>query len=315
MELLEKLIKAFGPSGREDDIAEVIIEEIKGYVDEVRRDRLGNVIAHKKGRGLEKIMVAAHMDQIGIVVTDIEKNGAIRFSKIGNYEPSDILHHLVIFKNGILGTIACEDEPGNVKFSSLYIDIGVSSREEVLTKVRTGDFGVFKTEFLLNGNTVLSGALDNRLGCYAMIKAIKNVNSPDCDIYFVFTAQEESYLSGAAVSAYEIEPDYAIVVDVSDGLYIKMGCGAAIRVMDRGIVYHREIIDMLKEAAEENNIKYQLEVSESGRGEGYEVYVSRAGVKTGAITIPVKYNHTPNEIADIRDVESAIQLIVKTLNA
>lgn len=143
----------------------------------------------------------------------------------------------------------------------------------------------------------------------------------DCksSIYFVFTTQEESYASGASVAAYEVEPDMCIAVDVSGEKNLKLGAGAAIKVMDSGIVYHHEVRELLKRAARESGISCQMEVpssdesSISGRSDGYEVYISRAGVKTGVVSIPVRYNHTPGEIADIRDIESAEGIIIKAI--
>jgi endoglucanase len=206
METLKRLLNAFGPSGCEDDIADIIIKEIKDYADEVKRDRLGNVIAVKKGSSNLKMMVAAHMDQIGVMVTDIDKNGYLRFTDVGYVDPLTALFHNVVFKNGVTGTVAYETkkEIKDIKMSHLYIDIGASSREEAMKKVKIGDYAVFKTDFAVNEDRITSAAMDDRIGCHILIEALKRVKDPTANIYFVFTVQEESYISGASTSAYAI---------------------------------------------------------------------------------------------------------------
>ncbi|TDT60932.1 M42 family metallopeptidase [Fonticella tunisiensis] len=323
MELLKKLTEAFGPSGNEDEIAEVIIGEIKNYVDQIRRDRLGNVIAIKKGKGIGKIMVSAHMDQIGVMVTSIDKNGFLRFTDIGYVSPYTSVSQTVVFKNGVEGIVSREEkkEIKDVKLGDMYIDIGASSKEEALQRVNIGDFGVFKSNFVVNGDRISTGALDDRVGCYAAIEAAKRLKETHADVYFVFTVQEESYLSGAATSAYAIEPDCAIVIDVTDTgdtpnchpMALKLGEGAAIKIMDRGMISHPKVKNFLIDIAKNHNIKYQLEVLEGGATDGAEIHVSRAGVPTGAISIPTRYIHSPQEMVDIKDVNGAIELLVKAL--
>lgn len=323
MELLEKLLSAFGPSGNEDDIAEVIISEVKNFVDEVKRDRLGNVIALKKGKGAGKIMIAAHMDQIGVMITAIDNEGFLRFTNVGGVSPYRILYHNVIFKNGATGTISYEGkkEIKELKLQDLYIDISAASKEEAMNKVNIGDYGIFQTNFTQRGNTVSSGALDDRIGCYVLIEALKKVNTTDFDLYFVFTVQEETYTTGAATAAYAIEPDCAFVVDVTstgdtpncNRMAVKLGGGAAIKVMDRGMICHPIIKKHLEETAKKHNIKYQFEVLEHGGTDGSEIQVSKAGVLTGAISIPSRYIHSPQEMVDMKDVEGAIQLLNKAL--
>lgn len=317
MELLRKLTSAFGPSGYEDKVAEIIIDEIKNSADEIRQDSMGNVIALKRGKGQGKIMLTAHMDQVGILVTAVEKNGLIRFINIGNYEPAEILYHRVAFGSSVSGVIAAEGDIKDLKFERLFIDIGAESRPDAEKKVNVGDLGVFKSDFSIDGTVIQSCALDDRVGCLVLIDVMKKIKEQKNSIYFVFTTQEESYASGASVAAYEVEPDMCISVDVSGEKNLKLGAGAAIKVMDSGIVYHHEVRELLKRAAEELKISCQVEVpgshgsTESGKSDGYEVYISRAGVKTGVISIPIRYNHTPGEIADIRDIESAEELIIK----
>lgn len=323
MELLKKLTGAFGPSGNEEPTAKLIIDEIKDYVDEINIDKLGNVIALKKGSSINKIMTTAHMDQIGIMVTDIDKNGFIRFTNVGYVDPYAILYHNVVFKNGINGVIGYEKKKNikEIKLGDLYIDIGSGSKEDAGKLVKIGDFGIFKSNYVENGNKVSAGALDDRIGCYVLIEAAKKIKTPKSDIYYVFTVQEESYLSGATTSAYAIEPDCAIVVDVTDTgdtpncsrMALKLGEGAAIKVMDKGMITHPKVKKFLIDEAERNNIKYQFEVMDYGATDGAEIHVSKSGVMTGAISIPTRYLHTPQEVLDMRDVECAIELLTKSL--
>lgn len=323
MELLKRLTEAYGPSGNEDKVADLIMEEIRPYVDEVRRDRLGNVIALKKGNGKGKLMMAAHMDQIGVMITEVEKEGYLRFVNVGGISPHVILGHNVVFSNGTTGVIAAEDkvQMKDLKLRDMYIDIGASNREEAIKNVNIGDFGVFKSNFVVNGDRVSSGAMDNRVSCYIQIEAAKRIKKSEYDAYFVFTVQEETYVSGAATSAYAIEPDAAIAVDVTDTgdtpnchrMAVKMGNGAAIKIMDRGIITHPMMKKFLEETAIKHNIKYQFEVLEFGATDGMAIHVSRSGVPTGVISIPTRYIHTPVEMVDMRDVENVIELLVKAV--
>lgn len=323
MDLLERLTSAFGPTGNEEEIADIITNEIKSFIDEVKTDRLGNVIAVKKGKGKGKLMVAAHMDQIGIMVNEIDKNGYLRFLSAGYVDPFTVLYHRVLFKNGLVGVIGREEkkEAKDLKLGDLYIDIGARNKEEASERISIGDFGVFKSGFIVNGDRVSTGALDDRIGCYVLIQAIKQVKDFDYDLYFVFTVQEESYLSGAATSAYSIEPDCAIVIDVTDTgdtpncnrMAVKMGEGAAIKVMDRHMIAHPKMKNYLVDIAKRHNIKYQFEVLEHGTTDGAEIHVSKTGVMTGAISIPTRYIHTPQELIDMKDVRWTIELLVKAI--
>lgn len=326
MELLRKLTSAFGPSGNEDEVAKIIINEINNYADEVKRDRLGNVIAVKRrfnnDSNNKKLMLAAHMDQIGVMITEIDERGYLRFTNVGYIDPYSVLYHNVVFKDGTIGVVAREEkkEIKNLKLEDLYIDIGALNREDAKVKVGIGDFGVFKSNFVADGDRVTSGALDDRIGCYVLIEAIKKIKNNISDIYFVFTVQEESYISGAATSAYAIDPDCAIVVDVTDTgdtpngnrMALKMGEGAAIKVMDRGMICHPEVKNLLTDIVEKHGIKHQFEVLEAGKTDGSQIHVSRSGVPTGGVSIPTRYIHTPQEFIDMKDVKDAIDIIVKS---
>ena len=323
MDFLDKIITAYGPSGNEETAAQIIIEEIRDYVDEIRRDRLGNVIAVKEGRGTGKIMTAAHMDIIGVMVTSVDNNGFLRFTNVGYVDPYVAFAQNVVFENGIVGTIWREEKEKikDLKLSELYIDIGASSKEDAGKIVNIGDLGVFKSEYKAIGSRLTSGSLDDRIGCYILVEAAKRMTKPESDVYFVFTVQEETYISGATTSAYSIEPDAAIAVDVTDTgdtpnchtMSVEMGEGCAIKVMDRGLICHPKIKNYLVDCANKNNIKFQFEVLEAGATDGAAIHTTRNGVLTGVISIPSRYIHSPHEMVDMNDVEGAIKLLSNAL--
>ena len=315
MELLKKLTNEFAPSGREDNLAAFITKEITPYVEDIYTDALGNLIAHKKGNG-KKIMVAAHMDEIGIVVTHIDDNGFLRFSAIGGVYNKDLFARRIKFSNGVIGVIGSEEENKDRKILKMYIDIGAASKEEAQKLINIGDMAVFCGDFYENQNAVISKALDNRAGCYVLIKALESLKS-DNDIYFVFTTQEEVGLRGAKTSAYTIAPDYAIAVDVTDTgdtpegikMITKLGGGACIKVMDRSVLCDSYIRSLLIELAKKNNIDYQLEVMTDGGTDAGAISLSGSGVKTGGISIPTRYIHSPSEMAFKKDIKDCVTLL------
>ena len=315
MELLKKLTNEFAPSGREDNLAAFITKEITPYVEDIYTDALGNLIAHKKGNG-KKIMVAAHMDEIGIVVTHIDDNGFLRFSAIGGVYNKDLFARRIKFSNGIIGVIGSEEENKDRKILKMYIDIGAASKEEAQKLINIGDMAVFSGDFCESENAVISKALDNRAGCYVLIKAFESLKSYN-DIYLVFSTQEEVGLRGAKTSAYTIAPDYAIAVDVTDTgdtpegikMVTKLGDGACIKVMDRSVLCDSYIRSLLIELAKKNNIDYQLEVMTDGGTDAGAISLSGSGVKTGGISIPTRYIHSPSEMAFKKDILSCVTLL------
>lgn len=320
MELLKELTQGFGPSGRENNIRDIIKSKVSQYADEVTADALGNLIVRKKGKG-KKIMLAAHMDEIGIIVTFIDDNGYLRFSAVGGLNKQDILYKRVRFENGTVGVIGTEKENKDKLISKMYIDIGTESKEEAEKSVSVGDMAAFEGDYEVSGTKVISKALDNRAGCYVLIETLKRVKS-DNDLYFVFTVQEEVGLRGAKTSSYAIAPDYAVAVDVTDTgdtpnaeeMAVKMGKGAAVKVMDRSVLCDGFVRTALIEAAKKNNIPYQLEVMTDGGTDAGAISVSRSGVKTGGVSIPTRYIHSPSEMADMNDIKACIDILSEFLN-
>lgn len=321
-ELVKKLTEAFGPSGEENKIREVILDEIKDYADEVRVDVLGNIIARKKGMG-EKLMLAAHMDEVGVIVTNIDDKGFLRFSNIGGISPFTLIGERVVFENGTVGVFGMEkmDDIKDLKLNKMFIDIGARTKEEAQKKVRIGDKAVYYRNCDIIGDYVTAKALDDRAGCAVLIKVLQNVKSSKFDTYFVFTVQEEVGLRGAKTSAFGIGPDLAIAVDVtktgdtpeSEKMAVELGKGPAVKIMDRSVICHPKIKEMLIDSAEKNGISYQLEVLEMGGTDTGAIHLTKDGVPSGCLSIPTRYIHTPSEMASIDDMEKAAELLLCVL--
>lgn len=323
-DLMKRLSVCFSPSGRENKIREVISSEIKEFVDEIRVDALGNLIAHKKGNG-KKLMFTAHMDQIGMIITFIDDKGYLRFSEVGGTEPNIYLGQRVVFENGIEGVINSEELKGDekLKVNKLYIDIGVLSKEEAEEKVEIGDMCVFKSEYYENDNFVVCKGVDDRIGCYLLIETIKRQPKSDYDIFYVFTVQEEVGARGGKTSAYGINPDLAISVDVTASgdtpnghkMAVELGKGTAIKIKDRSVPTHHGIKEMLTDLAKKNNIEYQFEVLEFGGTDSGAIHMTRSGVPSGGISIPARYVHTGNEMFNKKDVIETLKLIIAVVES
>jgi len=322
-ELIKRLTQSFGVSGNEEEIRETIINEIKNDIQEIRVDTLGNLIATKPGKG-KKIMVAAHMDEIGVMATYIDEKGFIRFSNIGGVSAFVSLGQKVKFKNGTVGAVFYEDkleDMKNLKLSKMYIDIGAKDKKEAEKLVRIGDVACFVGDAVRQGDMVISKAIDDRSGCAVLIEAIKRLPQTDNEIYFVFTVQEELGLRGAKTAAYQLKPDIAIAVDVTDTgdtpeanlMEVKCGGGPAIKIKDRSVICHPEVKKLLEESAMNINIPYQFEVLEYGGSDPGAIHISAGGVPSGAISIPCRYIHSPVEAASLEDIENAVKLLIEAI--
>ncbi len=315
MELLKKLSLFYAPSGREKKLSEFIKKEISGFADEVYTDSLGNLIARKKGTG-KRIMLSAHMDEIGVVVTYIDDNGFLRFADVGGLYTKYLAGRRVIFENGTEGVVFTEPKNDKNALLNMYIDIGAKNKEEAEKIVTVGDMAVFCGDYTEQNGTIIGKALDDRAGCFALIEALKQIKSEN-DLYFVFTVQEEVGLRGARTAAFGIEPEFALAVDVTDSgdtpkndkISVKLGKGAAIKVMDYSVICDRAVREALVSLAEKNAIKYQLEVMTEGGTDAGVIHFSRGGVKTGGISIPTRYIHSPSEMISKDDLEAVIRLI------
>lgn len=318
--VIQQLTEAFGPSGFETEVTELISSMIAEHVDELKTDVLGNLIAVKKGSQDGKtIMFAAHTDEIGVVVTHIDDKGFLRFGNVGGVGVSTLVGNRVRFAGGTIGVIY--QEKGSWKdltLDKLYIDIGAESKEEALEKVKLGEFGIFHREFTDLGHRLIAKSMDDRVGCAVLIEALKRIEKPKNTLYFVFTSQEEVGLRGAKTAAYGIEPDLGIALDVTltgdmpeaRRMEVSLGKGAAIKVKDSSIIAHPKVKDLLVELAEDKKIPYQMEVLDAGGTDAGAIHLTKAGVPSGAISIPTRYVHSPSEMVDIRDVEACVDLVV-----
>ena len=302
-----------------EKIKESIVSLATPFVDEIWTDKLGNLICHKKGTGA-KIMFSAHMDIIGLIVTHIDEKGYIYVSKIGGVRPENILHTKVCFVNGTVGTVSnlvgCNEK---LTMDDIFVDIGANSREEAAKKVSVGDIAYYNGEIVETENMIISPYLDDKIGCFILLKAMEQMKNNKNDLYFVFTVQEEVGLHGARTAAFSIAPDYGIAVDVTctddipgskHNFTTQLGNGAAIKVMDGSVLCHDFVVKKLKEIANEKGIQHQVDIMCVGGTDAGPIHVSRDGVVTGGITIPCRYIHSPNEMVSKSDVEKCIELAV-----
>lgn len=320
MDLLKKLTEFDAPSGKETVLHSFIKGEAEKLGYDVTTDALGSVIAHKKGEG-KKLMLAAHTDEIGVIVNYIDENGFIYFGRLGWLEQKELHKRRVRFENGTIGVIGVNEERYENKpdMTSMFIDIGATNREEAEKLVKVGDTAVFEGEFTVSDDTIVSRALDDRVGCYVLLKAMAEVKDSKNDLYFVFTAQEETGMCGAKSSAFTVMPDYGIAVDVTTSFDIpgaeksdvKLGTGVAISHKDAFIVSNREVVKTLQNLAMENGIPYTDNVKDGGGNDSGAIALTGPGVKAGAIAIPLRYMHSPSEVIKKSDVDACTELLVK----
>lgn len=322
MQLLEKLVMCASPSGRESAVSNIIKAELESFCDEIFTDTLGNLICHKKGSG-KKIMLAAHMDEIGFMVNYIDKKGFARFSTIGGVTKYNTINQTVEFTNGTKGKISYENKenPSTVSFEKMYMDIGATSLEDATERIQIGDMAVYAGNFALTGSKIMAKSLDDRAGCWALISAMKNAKSTENDVYAVFTVQEEVGLRGAKTAANLINPDLAVAVDVSNvgdtpesmELNLMLGKGPAIKMKDASYIIHEKVRRLLLDAAKESKIPYQLEAASYGGTDSGAIHLSGGGIPSGTISIPTRYIHSANEVIDRHDLENTAILLKKVI--
>jgi len=324
-ELIRKLCEVYGPSGHEERVRKALIEEVRDVVDEYRVDNMGNLIAVRRathGDG-KKVMLAAHMDEIGVVVTHIDEKGFLRFAAIGGVSPYTLLGSRVVFANGVQGTFGREGKPlpnEKPEWDKLFLDVGATSREDV--PVEVGDVAAFRHAFGDLGRRMIAPNFDDRIGCAVLVQTLRELKESPHEIYAVFTVQEEVGVRGARTSAFGIAPDMALAVDVTTTgdtpeahpMAVALGAGPAIKVKDRGMLAHPGVKRLLVETAKAHNIPYQLEVLEFGSTDAMAVQVTREGVPVGVISIPSRYVHTPSQMVDFEDVQNAVRLLVAVLS-
>jgi endoglucanase len=336
--LLEILSNAHGVSGYEGNIRQIIEEEVRPYVDEISTDKMGNLIATKKG-GSPVVMLAAHMDEIGLMVKYVDDKGFARFTKTGGWFDQTLLNQRMIMHTengpiyGVLGSkpphaMKEEDKKKVVQADDMFIDIGAKSKEDAeKLGVKTGTPVTSDIDFKPLGNDLVTGkAFDNRAGCAMLIVALRQMKEVKATVHAVFTVQEEVGLKGAKTSAFRLNPDVALATDVTitgdhPGIEkkdsaIEMGKGPSITVSDadgRGIIVPESVLKWLKEAAESNNIPYQLEVGSGGTTDATAIHLTKDGIPTGVLSMPTRYIHTPVSVLSMDDLEKSAELIARAL--
>lgn len=323
-ELIRRLVESYGPSGAEEQVRDMIRSEVEPLVDEVRVDAMGSLIAHVEGHGDgQRLLLDAHMDEIGVMVTYIDDDGFARFTNIGGVSSLTCIGSRVVFEDGRMGVIGVDQKRDNAdkapKLDQLFIDVGATSKDDC--PIHVGDPAVFVRPFLAQGSRLISKAMDDRIGCAVLVELLRRLNGTPHDLYVVFAVQEEVGLRGAQTSAYGIDPDMAIAVDVtgtgdtpeSKPMAVKLGQGPAVKVKDRGMIAHPRVRQLLVDRAEEAEIPYQLEVLERGTTDAAAVQLVRAGVPAGCLSIPCRYVHSPSEMVDESDVENGVRLLLEVL--
>jgi len=328
--LLEKLSNAISPAGYEGEVRNIIIEEIKPYVDELFVDRMGNIIAHKKGKG-KRVLVDAHMDEVGFIIIGYNDDGTLRFTSLGGVNdkipPCKVLY---VGNNKIKGVVGLkpihlqsqEDRKKGINYEGLCIDIGAKDRNEAEKYVEIGDYAVFDTKFGYFGENKVKGkALDDRIGCFILIEALKENYS--CDFYAAFNIQEETGRRGALGSSFRIDPEIGIALEGTvcadmpnvpehiSGTYL--GRGPAISIMDGTSIYDVSLREEIEKTAKLSNIPYQNRRAAAGGNDAGSMHGVKEGCRVAAISVPSRYIHSSVSVASISDIDNGKKLLIKFL--
>ena len=337
VDVLEKLSNACGVAGREEEVRGLMKELLKPNVDEIREDKLGNVIGVKKGKkDAPTVMFAAHMDEIGLMVKNITKEGFIQFAKIGGIDDRILVTQKVLVHTdrgpmtGVIGSkpphILKEEERKKViEADALFIDVGAKDKQDAQKMgVRVGDAISFDIKFTRVGkDSVVGKAFDDRVGCAALIEIMRKLPKVDCTVYAVGTIQEEVGLRGATIAAFQLYPDVGIALDVTVAGDVpgvkeveapaKIRAGPALTVADAGLITHPKVLRLFIDSAEENKIPYQLETGLGGTTDAAKIALTKEGVPSGVISIPTRYIHSPASLLSLKDVKNAVKLAVATI--
>ena len=324
LKLLKKLTETFGPSGREDEVGKIILDRLtkKGF--KPSKDVHGN-IKITLGNSGNKILITAHMDEIGIVVNYIDEKGFLKISPIGGVYNEALFGSRILFANGKWGAIFSQTTNPKIKtdFNSLFVDIGAKNKEDAQKQVPIGTFGVFHREMVNLGDNIMAKALDDRVGVYILLKTIDNLKSKKMTnrVTFGFTVQEEFSTLGARALAHSIDPKVAIAVDVTasddirEKLYLNMtlGNGPTIKIMDSSLISHPKLKNFFIDTAKKEKIKHQLEVLPFGGTDAGAMSLVKNGIPAIGVSIPARYVHTPSEMVNKKDIEGAINLLTTIL--
>ncbi len=341
MKLLKKLTEAFGPSGHEDEVRKIVIDELKPMCGKVWTNTLGSVVGLKTGKGKKsdrkKIMVAAHIDEIGFLVTHVSDKGWLRITPVGGFDPKTLVCQRVMVlgkgRHRLIGTLNVAGKPihlqspdekkRELKISDFFVDLGMDGKA-VKKKVEIGDPVVWQRSFLEIGDTYQCKSMDDRVGAYIMIEALRKTRGNTHDIYAVGTVQEEVGLRGALTSAFEIDPDIAIAVDITLAMdtpggeehakIAELGKGITLSLMNSAVISDRKLVKEFRKLGDKHKIPYQLEILPRGGTDAGAMQRARAGARAITLSIPTRYGHSVNETVHKVDIQAGIDLLAKYLS-
>jgi endoglucanase len=332
--LLQRLSDAGGVSGNEDAVRTILIEAIEAHVDAYSVDSIGNLIATVRARedvtNPHRVMVSAHMDEVGLMIVHVEKNGVLRFRTVGGIDPRVLAGKRVVVGEeaipGVIGLkaihlLTAEERKKVAKVEQMYIDIGAEDEKDAAAAVRLGDYAVFATESEVLGRTVKGKAFDDRAGCAVLAELVKERYS--VELVAAFTVQEEVGLRGARVAAYGIDPEVAFALEgtICDDLPRKqdmtpvtqMGKGPAITIADRSVVCDRRLVELLVRTAKEEGLPHQFKAPGLGGTDAGAIHLTREGVPSAVVAVPSRYIHTPVGFLSLDDFENSVALMKATL--
>jgi endoglucanase len=323
------LIQLSGPSGNEQTVRAYIRKAMEKYVDEIFTDKFGNLVCRKKGKG-KVAMLVGHMDEVGLMVRKIDKNGFISCSSVGWIEPITLLGERVILdgKRGPIPGVISNKEIMNdeeiknpPKMDDVIVDTGLTKQELHAQDVIPGTYihMLLHTSLMANGRLISGKALDDRLGCFILMEVAKRLKNVEHNIDFVFTVQEEVGLFGAKTSIYDLNPEWVIVVDTTntddagENPSIELGHGPCIMVKDAEMISNRCLNDWLFTLCKQKKIPYQIDVNELGTTDALTISVSKGGIPTTVVGVAVRNIHTTVGIASVKDIEHAIDMLTALL--
>lgn len=339
IKFLEKLSNAFGPSGNEVEVAEILQKELEAYADETRIDKLGNIIFHHNGKeGYPRIMLAAHMDEVGFIVTFIEENGFLRFDTIGGITNIVMPGQRILlrgdkgFLKGLIGTkpphlMTPEEQAKIIPKEDLFIDIGAETLNQAKEKgVDVGTTGVFDVEFTDLGDGYYRGkALDDRAGCSVLATVFKSLKDSPYNVVAVGSVQEELGIRGAKTAAWQLDPDFGLALEGTfvsdvpttrpDRVSSRIRGGPVVTIMDRTAFTHPHVLKTLIKVGRDEAIPFQFKQVPLGGTDAGAIHLTKAGVPSGTVAIPCRYIHGPASVMHINDLTNAVRLVTGFVKA
>ena len=322
--MLKEMCELMGVSGDEGRVREYLRDKISKHVAEIAEDAYGNLIVRKGKPGKPRVLLAAHMDEVGFMITGIEKSGLLKFHAIGMIPGVLMAKRVLIGKARVPGVIGhkpihltkMEEMEKIPETKDLFIDIGVCSKDEASKLVGVGEYACFDTQFRENGDFIEGKAFDDRIGCFILLQLIMKTDLP---LYYAFTVQEEVGLRGARIAAYRVNPDVALAVDTTASgewptekdvaQYPVIGKGPIITIADRSAICDEKVVGLIRHTADEMDIPYQMKKPMIGGTDAGAMHLIRAGVRTAVVSIAARYIHSPLAVASKKDIRSAIKLI------